>query len=55
MRVVETTLATMPDDIGNRNHEQDLPAPFIRRCVITIMNSLIRRDAEIVRSSLTPM
>jgi len=31
--VIETTLETMPAIVITSNHEQDLPAPFIRRCV----------------------
>jgi MoxR-like ATPase len=31
--VIETTLQTMPAIVITSNHEQDLPAPFIRRCV----------------------
>jgi MoxR-like ATPase len=31
--VIETTLETMPSIVITSNHEQDLPAPFIRRCV----------------------
>ncbi len=31
--VIETTLETMPTVVITSNHEQDLPAPFIRRCV----------------------
>ena len=31
--VIETTLGTMPSIVITSNHEQDLPAPFIRRCV----------------------
>ncbi len=31
--VIETTLDAMPAIVITSNHEQDLPAPFIRRCV----------------------
>ncbi|GAB4342042.1 MAG: MoxR family ATPase [Candidatus Abyssubacteria bacterium] len=31
--VIQTTLADMPTIVITSNHEQDLPAPFIRRCV----------------------
>jgi len=31
--VIETTLEDMPTIVITSNHEQDLPAPFIRRCV----------------------
>lgn len=31
--VIETTLEEMPTIVITSNHEQDLPAPFIRRCV----------------------
>jgi len=31
--VIETTLKQMPTIVITSNHEQDLPAPFIRRCV----------------------
>jgi MoxR-like ATPase len=48
--VIETTLATMPTIVITSNHEQDLPAPFIRRCVyhyIEFPNQ--KRMREIVR------
>ena len=31
--IIETTLEDMPSIVITSNHEQDLPAPFIRRCV----------------------
>jgi MoxR-like ATPase len=31
--IIETTLEQMPTIVITSNHEQDLPAPFIRRCV----------------------
>jgi MoxR-like ATPase len=31
--IIETTLESMPTIVITSNHEQDLPAPFIRRCV----------------------
>ena len=31
--IIETTLEDMPTIVITSNHEQDLPAPFIRRCV----------------------
>jgi MoxR-like ATPase len=48
--IIETSLATMPTIVITSNHEQDLPAPFIRRCVyhyIEFPNQ--KRMREIVR------
>jgi MoxR-like ATPase len=48
--VIETSLKDMPTIVITSNHEQDLPAPFIRRCVyhyIEFPNS--KRMREILR------
>ena len=48
--VIETTLETMPTIVITSNHEQDLPAPFIRRCVYHYIEfPAPKRMREIVR------
>ena len=49
-QIIECTLETMPIIVITSNHEQDLPAPFVRRCIYHYIEfPTAERMREIVR------